>query len=63
MIVKIDHVKIDFVNYKYSLLKDIVVKNNIRMRSIKDRFALKSIVIAEKESKKDFFLLKECSVR
>jgi hypothetical protein len=28
------------------------------MRSIKDRFALKSIAIAEKESKKDFFYLK-----
>ena len=66
LITKIDDIKVDFVNYKYPLLTDILVKDNIRMLSFKDIAAMKLNAIAGRGSKKDFidlyFLLKEFSL-
>lgn len=67
LITKIDDIKVDFVNYKYPLLTDILVKDNIRMLSFKDIAAMKLNAIAGRGSKKDFidlyFLLKEFSLQ
>lgn len=54
LITKIDDIKVDFVNYKYPLLTDILVKDNIRMLSFKDIAAMKLNAIAGRGSKKDF---------
>lgn len=55
------------MNYKYPLLTDILVKDNIRMFSFKDIAAMKLNAIAGRGSKKDFidlyFLLKEFSLQ
>ena len=67
LITKINNVKVDFVNYKYPLLKDFLVKDNIRMVSTQDIAAMKLNAIAGRGSKKDFidlyFLLNEFSMK
>ncbi len=67
LITKIDEIKVDFVNYKYPLLTDCLVVDNIRMLSTKDIAAMKLNAIAGRGSKKDFidlyFLLKEFSLK
>jgi len=67
LITKINEVKVDFVNYKYPLLKDCLVVENIRMLSTKDIAAMKLNAIAGRGSKKDFidlyFLLDEFSLK
>lgn len=66
LITKIDDIKVDFVNYKYPLLNDYLVVDNIRMLSMKDIAAMKLNAIAGRGSKKDFvdlfFLLEEFSM-
>ncbi len=63
LITKIDDVKVDFVNYKYPLLSEVLNVENIRMLSKKDIAAMKLNAIAGRGSKKDFidlfFLLNE----
>ena len=66
LITKINEIKVDFVNYKYPLLTDCLVVENIRMLSTKDIAAMKLNAIAGRGSKKDFidlfFLLDEFSL-
>jgi hypothetical protein len=67
LITKVNEIKVDFVNYKYPLLSDILIEDNIRMLSTKDIAAMKLNAIAGRGSKKDFidlyFLLQEFSLR
>ena len=67
LITKINEIKVDFVNYKYPLLKDYLLIENIRMLSTKDIVAMKLNAIAGRGSKKDFidlyFLLEEFSIK
>lgn len=66
IIVSIDGIKVDFVNYKYPLLEDIKTIENIRLVSDKDIVAMKLNAIAGRGSRKDFidlyFLLKKYSL-
>jgi hypothetical protein len=66
LITKINDVKVDFVNYRYPLLTDCLLVENIRMVSKKDIAAMKLNAIAGRGSKKDFidlyFLLNEFSL-
>ncbi|WP_211161685.1 nucleotidyl transferase AbiEii/AbiGii toxin family protein [Flavobacterium solisilvae] len=66
IIVSIDGIKVDFVNYKYPLLEDIKTIENIRLVSDKDIAAMKLNAIAGRGSRKDFidlyFLLKKYSL-
>ena len=59
----IDGVKVDFVNYPYKWLEETVVKNDIRLASLKDIAAMKIAAITQRGSKKDFidlyFLLQQ----
>ncbi len=67
LITKINDVKVDFVNYKYSLLTDCLFEDNIRMASKTDIAAMKLNAIAGRGSKKDFidlyYLLNEFTLR
>lgn len=67
LITKINEVKVDFVNYKYPLLSQILFVENIRMLSTKDIAAMKLNAIAGRGSKKDFidlyFLLNEFTLQ
>jgi predicted nucleotidyltransferase component of viral defense system len=54
IIVSIDGIKVDFVNYKYPLLEDIKTIENIRLVSDKDIAAMKLNAIAGRGSRKDF---------
>ena len=59
----INNVKVDFVNYKYPLLKNFTELNSIRLASKEDIGAMKLNAILGRGSRKDFidlyFLLKE----
>ncbi len=63
LILDVDHIKTDFVQYKYPLIDDIVEIEGIRMLSKKDIAAMKLNAIAGRGRKRDFvdlyFLLKE----
>jgi predicted nucleotidyltransferase component of viral defense system len=67
LITQINGIKVDFVNYKYPLLNEVLVEESIRMLSIKDIAAMKLNAIAGRGSKKDFidlyFLLQEFSLK
>ena len=66
LITKINDIKVDFVNYKYPLLTDYLVVENIRMLSTRDIAAMKLNAIMGRGSRKDFvdlyFLLEEFSM-
>lgn len=66
IILTIDGIKVDFVNYKYPLLENIQIVENIRLVSDKDIAAMKLNAIAGRGSRKDFidlyFLLKKYSL-
>ena len=66
LITSINGVKVDFVNYRYPLLRDYLVIDGIRMASKEDIAAMKINAIAGRGSKKDFidlyFLLNEFSL-
>ena len=67
LITKINDVKVDFVNYKYPLLTDFLIVDNIRMLSTQDIAAMKLNAIMGRGSRKDFidlyFLLNEFSLK
>lgn len=62
LICSVDGIKVDFVNYKYPLIDNYTIIDNIRLASIKDIAAMKLNAIAGRGSKKDFidlyFLIK-----
>src|SRR5690554_5749968 len=66
-IAEVDGIKVDFVNYKYELLDEILVVDGIRLISKKDIAAMKVAAISGRGSKKDFidfyFLLQDFSLR
>lgn len=66
LIVSINNIKVDFVNYRYPLLEDFLVVDGVRMASKKDIAAMKLNAISGRGSKKDFidlfFLLEEFSL-
>ena len=61
--ISIDGIKVDFVNYAYPLIDDLIIEDEIRLVSKKDIAAMKLNAIAGRGSKKDFidlfYLLKE----
>lgn len=63
LILTVDGIKVDFVNYDFPILKDLRTENQIRLASREDILAMKLNAIAGRGSKKDFidvyFLLKE----
>ncbi len=65
-ILKIDEVKVDFVNYKYPLLREIRHEAGLRLMSLEDIGAMKIGAIAGRGRKRDFtdlfFLLKKYSM-
>ena len=62
-VISIDGIKVDFVNYAYPLIDDLIIEDEIRLVSKKDIAAMKLNAIAGRGSKKDFidlfYLLKE----
>jgi predicted nucleotidyltransferase len=67
LILSVDGIKVDFVNYKYPLLESIKVIDNIRLVSQPDIAAMKLNAIVGRGSKKDFidlyFLLQTYSLQ
>lgn len=67
IILSMDGIKVDFVNYKYPLLEELIIEENIRLVSDKDIAAMKLNAIAGRGSRKDFidlyFLLKKYSLK
>ncbi|MFN5545407.1 MAG: nucleotidyl transferase AbiEii/AbiGii toxin family protein, partial [Bacteroidota bacterium] len=63
LIVTLNDIKVDFVNYTYPLIYPIVSVGNIRLASIQDIAAMKLNAIAGRGVKKDFidvyYLLKQ----
>ncbi len=66
LITEIDGVKVDFVNYRYPMLRDIIEIEGIRLVSTADIGAMKFGAVAGRGRKRDFidifFLLKEFSL-
>ena len=66
LVLKVNNVKVDFVNYNYPMLSEYLFEDNIRMYSKIDIATMKLNAIAGRGSKKDFidlyFLLKEFSL-
>lgn len=50
----INSIKVDFVNYNYPWLNNILLEKNIRMASLSDIAAMKLAAITGRGSKKDF---------
>jgi hypothetical protein len=67
LILSVDGIKVDFVNYKYPLLAPIEVIENIRLVTQTDIAAMKLNAIVGRGSKKDFidlyFLLQKYSLQ
>lgn len=67
LILSVNGIKVDFVNYKYPLLEEIAIVENIRLASDKDIAAMKLNAIAGRGSRKDFidlhFLLQKYSLK
>ena len=67
LILSVNGIKVDFVNYKYPLLEEITIVENIRLASDKDISAMKLNAIAGRGSRKDFidlhFLLQKYSLK
>ncbi|PCH65359.1 MAG: hypothetical protein COC01_09785 [Bacteroidetes bacterium] len=55
IVLDVEGVKIDFVNYKYSLLKKPIIKEGIRLLSIEDIAAMKLDAIKGRGKKRDFY--------
>lgn len=66
LILNLQGVKVDFVNYRYPLLTPIVSEEDIRLVSVPDIAAMKLAAIAGRGKKRDFydlyFLLKQYSL-
>lgn len=62
LILDMEGVKVDFVNYRYPLLKSVIVIDDLRLLSLEDIEAMKLAAIAGRGRKRDFtdlyFLLK-----
>lgn len=62
----INNIKVDFVNYFYPWIDDLIIKDGIRLASDKDIGAMKLAAITGRGSKKDFidlyFLLQKYSL-
>lgn len=62
----LNNIKIDIVDYQYSWIDNVVVKQGIRMASLKDIAAMKITAIIGRGTKKDFidiaFLLQRFSI-
>ncbi len=52
---EIDDIKVDILSYKYPLLEEIEIIENIRFLSIKDIAAMKLSAISSRGCKKDFY--------
>jgi predicted nucleotidyltransferase component of viral defense system len=67
LITNVNDVKVDFVNYRYPILKDILNIDGIRLLSTADISAMKFAAVAGRGRKRDFidifFLLKEYSLK
>ena len=67
LILSVNGIKVDFVNYKYPLLEEITIVENIRLASDKDIAAMKLNAIAGRGSRKDFidlhYLLQKYSLK
>jgi hypothetical protein len=63
----INGIKVDFVNYGYSWIDDVVAEKNILLASVKDIAAMKINAIIGRGTKKDFvdiaFLLQKFSLK
>ena len=66
LILNVEGVKVDFVNYRYPLIKEIVQIEGLRLLDLPDIAAMKLAAIAGRVRKKDFidiyFLLKKYSL-
>lgn len=67
LVLSINNIKTDIVNYQYPLLEDVLVMDTIRLLSKRDIAAMKLNAILGRGSKKDFidlyFLLQEFSLK
>jgi predicted nucleotidyltransferase component of viral defense system len=54
LICSVNGIKVDFVNYDYPLIGDVVFSEGIRLASLEDIAAMKLNAIAGRGSKKDF---------
>ena len=67
LILSINDIKIDFVNYSYPLIHNLIHENDVRLLSIKDIAAMKLNAICGRGKKRDFvdlyFLLKSFSLK
>lgn len=67
LVLSINNIKTDFVNYQYPLLEDVLLIDSIRLLSKSDIAAMKLNAILGRGSKKDFidlyFLLQEFSLK
>jgi predicted nucleotidyltransferase component of viral defense system len=61
-VLNINDIKVDFVNYKYPLLKEIRTENSLRLFSLEDIAAMKIAAVTGRGRKRDFtdlfFILK-----
>lgn len=55
LILNINDIKVDFVNYNYPLLKKVIFKDDLRLVAIEDIAAMKLAAIAGRGKKRDFF--------
>lgn len=66
LVLNINTIKVDFVNYKYPLLFNVLTEDNIRLSDIRDISAMKLAALAGRGRKRDFydlyFLLKKFSL-
>lgn len=66
-IYKINNIKVDFVNYPFKWLDELIVEDDIRLAGKRDIAAMKLAAITGRGSKKDFidlyYLLREFSLR
>ena len=66
LVININGIKVDFVNYKYPLLKEVIIEDNIRLLDLPDIGAMKLAAITGRGKKRDFtdlfFLLEKYSL-
>lgn len=55
VVLNIKNIKVDFVDYQYPLLKELIIHDNVRLYSIEDIAAMKLAAIAGRGRKRDFF--------
>ena len=67
LILSINDIKIDFVNYSYPLIHNLIHENDVRLLNIKDIATMKLNAICSRGKKRDFvdlyFLLKSFSLK